>query len=87
MRPSQAIVDLAALRRNLARATARAPGANTIAVIKANGYGHGLVPVAQALAEAADALAVATMDEARCWCCRALTLGTTWPKPPSTACG
>ena len=64
MRPSQAIVDLAALRRNLARAAARAPGANTIAVIKANGYGHGLVPVAQALAEAAGALAVATIDEA-----------------------
>lgn len=64
MRPSHAIVDLAALRRNLARATARAPGANTIAVIKANGYGHGLVPVARALETAADALAVATIDEA-----------------------
>ena len=64
MRPSQAIVDLGALRRNLARAAARAPAAKNVAVIKANGYGHGLVPVAQALADPADALAVATIDEA-----------------------
>jgi alanine racemase len=64
MRPSHAIVDLAALRRNLARAAACAPGANNVAVIKANGYGHGLVPVARALEDAAEALAVATIDEA-----------------------
>lgn len=64
MRPSQAIVDLAALRRNLARAAACAPGAKNVAVIKANGYGHGLVPVARALEDSADALAVATIDEA-----------------------
>lgn len=64
MRPSQATVDLAALRRNLARAANRAPSAQNVAVIKANGYGHGLVPVAQALEDAADALAVATIDEA-----------------------
>jgi alanine racemase len=64
MRPTHAIVDLAALRRNLARAAACAPGANNIAVIKANGYGHGLVPVARALEDVAEALAVATIDEA-----------------------
>ena len=64
MRPSRAIVDLAALRRNLARAANRAPASDNIAVIKANGYGHGLVPVARALADSAGALAVATIDEA-----------------------
>jgi alanine racemase len=64
VRPSRAIVDLAALRRNLARAARCAPAAKNVAVIKANGYGHGLVPVARALAEAADALAIATIDEA-----------------------
>ena len=64
MRPSRAIVDLDALRHNLGVAARRAPGSKTIAVVKANGYGHGLVEVARALEGPADALAVATMDEA-----------------------
>ena len=41
---------------------ALAPTARVIAVIKANAYGHGLVPAAQALA-AADAFAVARLEE------------------------
>jgi alanine racemase len=64
MRPSQAIVDLTALHHNLAAAAALAPAAKNVAVIKANGYGHGLVEVGRALGGAADALAVATIDEA-----------------------
>jgi len=64
MRPSRAIVDLAALRRNFQRAADLAPGARNVAVVKANGYGHGMTAVARALESMADALAVATMDEA-----------------------
>jgi alanine racemase len=61
--PIRALVDTAALRHNLARARAGAPASRIMAVIKANGYGHGLVPVARALASA-DGFAVARLDEA-----------------------
>lgn len=64
MRPSHALVDLAALRRNLLRAARLAPDSKNMAVIKANGYGHGMVEAARALGPDADALAVATIDEA-----------------------
>lgn len=64
MRPSHALVDLGALRRNLRRAAHLAPGSKNIAVIKANGYGHGMEQVARTLGPEADALAVATIDEA-----------------------
>jgi alanine racemase len=60
--PIRALVDTAALRHNLARARATAPASRVMAVIKANGYGHGLVPVARALAPA-DGFAVARLDE------------------------
>ena len=58
----RAIVDTAALRHNLGRMRATAPGARVMAVVKANGYGHGLVPVARALAQA-DGFAVARLEE------------------------
>jgi alanine racemase len=58
-------VDLAALRRNAVRLRALVqPGANLGAVVKANGYGHGLVPVARALAGVADGFCVYRVDEA-----------------------
>ena len=60
--PIHAIVDAAALRHNLERARATAPASRIMAVIKANGYGHGLVPVARALAPA-EGFAVARLDE------------------------
>ena len=60
--PIRALVDTAALRHNLSRARATAPASRVMAVIKANGYGHGLVPVARALAPA-DGFAVARLDE------------------------
>jgi alanine racemase len=52
-RPTVASVDLAALRHNLAvvREHLPAPEAQVIAAVKADAYGHGLVPVAQVLAE------------------------------------
>lgn len=58
-----ATIDLAAIRHNLARVRACAPGARVMAAIKADGYGHGAVAVAGALADA-DALAVACVEEA-----------------------
>lgn len=41
-------VDLAAIRDNVAELRARAGAAEVMAVVKGDGYGHGLVPVAQA---------------------------------------
>ena len=56
-------IDTQALRSNLALLKSRASGARVMAVIKANAYGHGLVPVAMALGDA-DAFAVARIEEA-----------------------
>lgn len=63
MRPARALIDLQALRHNyqLARDVS---GARALAVIKADGYGHGAVPCAQALAGQADGFAVACIEEA-----------------------
>ena len=62
MRPARALIDLDALRHNYHLARAR-HGARSLAVIKANAYGHGAVPCARALADA-DGFAVAFLDEA-----------------------
>ncbi|WP_187369661.1 alanine racemase [Fodinicola acaciae] len=61
---SEARVDLAAIRANVA--TVRGlTSADVMAVVKADGYGHGLVPAARAaLAGGASWLGVATLDEA-----------------------
>ncbi len=59
-----ATVDTSALKHNLQIVRGVAPGSRVMAVIKANAYGHGIVPVARALASA-DALAVARLAEAR----------------------
>ena len=55
-------IDLDALRHNLRVAAEAAPAGKVMAVIKANGYGHGMIRVARALA-AADAFAVARVGE------------------------
>ncbi|MEZ5459796.1 MAG: alanine racemase [Steroidobacteraceae bacterium] len=57
----RARVGAAALRHNLRRVRAAAP-ARVVAVVKANAYGHGLVPTALALPDA-DAFAVARLEE------------------------
>lgn len=62
-RPLTARIDHAALRHNLALARALAPGSRLMAVVKADGYGHGLLRVASAL-RTADAFAVLTLDDA-----------------------
>ena len=58
-------ISLAGLRHNAAEARRRAgPAAALLAVIKANGYGHGLAAVAQALAHQAQLFGVANLIEA-----------------------
>ena len=60
-----ATVDLAALRANFAEARRLAAGAEVIAVVKADAYGHGAVPVARALArDGCPRLATWSVDEA-----------------------
>ncbi len=56
-------VNLAHLQHNLQCIRDHAPQSKVLAMIKANAYGHGLVPVASALHEA-DALGVARFEEA-----------------------
>jgi alanine racemase len=59
-------VNLAAIERNVARIARDAQGAVVCAVVKADGYGHGMVPSARAaLSGGATWLAVATALEAR----------------------
>ena len=62
-RPLQAHIHLAALTHNLEVARRLAPHSKIMAVVKANGYGHGLLRVAQALA-GADGFAVLAVEEA-----------------------
>jgi alanine racemase len=58
-------IDHHAIRANLALVRRLAPGAAVIAVVKANAYGHGELPVARTLVDAGvERLAVATLDEA-----------------------
>ncbi len=65
MRPTWLEIDLAALGHNLRLLAGRAPGARIIAVVKANAYGHGAVPLAKFLRErqGVGMFAVATGDE------------------------
>lgn len=66
--PARAVVDFAAIRHNVRTLRARASHAEVLAVVKADAYGHGLVPSARAaltggatwlgVAQAAEALAL-----------------------------
>jgi len=49
--PARAVVDLAAVRGNVRALAAHAPTAQVMAVVKADAYGHGLVPSALAALE------------------------------------
>ena len=55
-------IDLLAIRQN-AEAIKRHTGKQLIAVVKADAYGHGAVPVAEMLRPVADMFAVATVEE------------------------
>jgi alanine racemase len=57
-------IDLGAVRHNVRALEHRASSARLMAVVKADAYGHGAVPVSRAALEAgADALAVVTVEE------------------------
>jgi alanine racemase len=62
---AELVVDLAAIRHNVRTLRELVAPAQMMTVVKANGYGHGMLPVARAAREAgADWLGVATVDEA-----------------------
>jgi alanine racemase len=60
---ARACINLGAIRQNFQHIVKQAPGARVMAVIKANAYGHGLIDVANSLADA-ECLAVARLSEA-----------------------
>ena len=62
-RPTSATIHTAALQHNLSQVRARAADSRVMAVVKADGYGHGLERVARALA-GADAFGVAALSDA-----------------------
>ena len=62
---AEAVVDLGAIQHNVRLLRKHAGGAQVMAVVKADGYGHGATRVARAaLAAGAAELGVATVDEA-----------------------
>lgn len=60
---TRALIDLSALRHNFAMVRQLCPTSRVMAMVKANAYGHGLLPVVEALADA-DGFAVARLEEA-----------------------
>ncbi len=63
--PAQVRVDLDAIRANVSALRAVARDADVLAVVKADGYGHGLLPVARAARDGgAGWLGVALLEEA-----------------------
>lgn len=65
MYPARAVVDLAAIRDNVRSLASHAPTAQVMAVVKADAYGHGLVPSARAaIAGGATWLGTAQVSEA-----------------------
>ena len=64
IRPTEAVVDLAAIRHNY-RLAVEVGGRPAIGIVKADAYGHGAVQVARALVEeGSPLLAVALVEEA-----------------------
>ena len=64
-RPAWIEVNFAALAHNLSEIRNRVAPAKVMAVVKANAYGHGLVPVARFYQQSAvDMLGVALLEEA-----------------------
>ena len=57
-------IDRSALRHNAAAVRERIGSAELLAVVKANGYGHGMVGVAEALAKDVQLFGVANLEEA-----------------------
>jgi alanine racemase len=81
---AEAVVDLGAIQHNVRVLRERAGHAQVMAVVKADGYGHGAVEVARAaLAAGAAELGVATVDEALALRAAGLTAPVlAWLHPP-----
>ena len=64
-RPTYIEVDLSAISYNLGQVVAQLPAQTQVfAVVKANAYGHGVLPVAQTLLDQVDGFCVSNIDEA-----------------------
>jgi len=63
LRPTYAVVSLSRLQGNLTAVKRQVAPARVMAILKANAYGHGLEPVARALAPLADSFGVALVEE------------------------
>lgn len=64
-RPTQVQIDLEQIKTNIAVVAKSLPqSTKTLAVVKANAYGHGAVAVAQAIADQVDGFCVSNLDEA-----------------------
>ena len=64
MKSVTAVINTQALSSNLDQIKSWAPHSKTVAVVKANAYGHGVITVAQTLDSKVDAFAVARLPEA-----------------------
>lgn len=65
-RPTAAVIDLAALEHNVKAVLSHAAGRKVLAVVKAQAYGHGAVPIARHLLRLGiDTLGVALVEEGR----------------------
>ncbi|OBK72735.1 alanine racemase [Mycobacterium sp. 1274761.0] len=83
---AEAVVDLAAIAHNVTVLRERAGSAQVMAVVKADGYGHGATPVARAaIAAGAAQIGVATIDEALALRRDGITAPVlAWLHPPGT---
>lgn len=63
-RPVNAEIDLQSIRNNFDLASSLCPNGRTLAVVKADAYGHGIQEVSAALAGHAEAFATASIEEA-----------------------
>src|SRR3981189_1544173 len=62
---AEAVVDLGAIRQNVGTLRERAGTAQLMTVVKADGYGHGMIQVARAARDAgAEWIGVAVIEEA-----------------------
>ena len=62
---AEIVVDLDAVRHNVATLKRRVDGRQMMTVVKADGYGHGMIPVARAARQGGAVwLGAATMEEA-----------------------
>lgn len=86
---AEAVVDLGAIAHNVRVLRERAGSARVMAVVKADGYGHGAIRVARtALAAGATELGVATVDEALALRADGITAPVlAWLHPPGTDFG